>query len=199
MISFVRGQIVEKFPTHIILENHGIGFEVLIPVSTFEQTASIGDETQLLTYLYVREDALTLYGFATAEERELFLQLLSVSGIGPKLALGVLSGLPVLQIYQHIANGDEASLTNIKGLGKKTAQRLILDLKDRAQDKLKQTAPAPTLELPKENEIAQQSVLAMISLGYSQKEAESVISKAMVRAGSQASVEELIRIALSGD
>ncbi len=199
MISFVRGLVVEKFPTHIILENNGIGFDLLIPLSTYESVAEVGETTSLLTYLYVREDALTLYGFGTADERELFLLLLSVSGIGPKLALGILSGQPVQQIYYHIANGDEASLTKIKGLGKKTAQRLILDLKDRASDKVKQTAPAPSLQLPRENETAEQSLMALISLGYSQKEAEAALAKAISKSGPQTTVEELIRIVLSGD
>ncbi len=199
MISFIRGSVVEKFPTHIILENNGIGFELLIPLSTYEQVHDVGEKTSLLTYLYVREDALTLYGFYAADERELFLLLLSVSGIGPKLALGILSGLPVQQIYQHIANGDEASLTKIKGLGKKTAQRLILDLKDRASDKVKQTAPAPSMIMPRENEITEQSLSALLSLGYSPREAEAAIAKAMPKTGPQTTVEELIRIVLSGE
>ena len=197
MISFVRGQIVDKFPTHVIIENNGIGLEVLIPVSTFEKIGR--DKTvSLLTYLHVREDALTLFGFASPEERELFRDVLSVSGIGPKLALGILSGSTVEQIYYHIANGDELNLTKIKGLGKKTAQRLILDLKDKALDKVKNVTPRDPF-MPKMNEQAEQSILAMMSLGYSKREAENKVARAMARGGAEASVEELIRIALSGD
>lgn len=198
MISSVRGQLVEKFPTHVILENNGIGLDILIPVSTFEKI-NREDTVTLLTYLHVREDALILFGFATKEERELFRDLLSVSGIGPKLAIGILSGSGVEQIYRFIANGDEASLTKIKGLGKKTAQRMILDLKDRAADKIKDVAPKPDPFLPVFNAEAEQSVLAMMSLGYSKKEAEAAVARAMIRSGREASVEDLIRIALSGD
>lgn len=198
MISSVRGQLVEKFPTHVVIENNGIGLEVLIPVSTYEKIGRDNTAT-LLTHLHVREDALILFGFATPEERELFRDLLSVSGIGPKLAIGILSGSTVDQIYRHIANGDEASLTKIKGLGKKTAQRMILDLKDRAADKIKDAAPQPDPFMPALNAEAEQSVLAMMSLGYSKKEAEAAVARAMTRGGAEASVEELIRIALSGD
>jgi len=142
---------------------------------------------------------LILFGFATSGERELFRDLLSVNGIGPKLAIGILSGSSVEQVYRHIANGDEANLTKIKGLGKKTAQRMILDLKDRAADKAKDTVPHPDPFMPALNADAEQSVLAMMSLGYSKKEAEAAVARAMTRGGSDASVEELIRIALSGD
>lgn len=198
MISSVRGQLVEKFPTHVILENNGIGLEILIPVSTYEKIGR-DDSATLLTHLHVREDALILFGFATSEERELFRDLLSVSGIGPKLAIGILSGSSVEQIYHHIANADEASLTKIRGLGKKTAQRMILDLKERAADKVKDAAPRPDPFMPAFKAEAEQSVLAMMSLGYSKKEAEAAVARAMTRGGTEASVEELIRIALSGD
>ena len=198
MISSVRGQLVEKFPTHVILENNGIGLDILIPVSTFEKI-NREETVTLLTHLHVREDALILFGFATVEERELFRDLLSVSGIGPKLAIGVLSGSSVEKVYRFIANGDEASLTKIKGLGKKTAQRMILDLTDRAADKIKDAAPQPVPFLPVVNAEAEQSVLAMMSLGYSKKEAESAVARAMTRSSKDATVEELIRIALSGD
>ena len=199
MISFVRGRLVDKFPTHVIIENNGIGLKVLIPVSTFEKIGEPEENQTLLTYLHVREDALTLFGFATSEERELFTDVLSVSGIGPKLALGVLSGSTVDRVYSCIAEGDENSLTKIKGLGKKTAQRLILDLKDRAAEKVKKVAPSPAPFMPAKNEQSEQSILAMMSLGYSKKEAESAVLRAMTRSGPDATVEELIRIALSGD
>jgi len=198
MISSIRGQLVEKFPTHVIIENNGIGLEVLIPVSTFEKIGQ-QDTATLLTYLHVREDALILFGFATPEERELFRDLLSVSGIGPKLAIGILSGSSVEQIYTHIANGDEANLTKIKGLGKKTAQRLILDLKDRASEKIKDAVPRRDPFMPVLNAQAEQSILAMMSLGYSKKEAEAAVARAITRSGAETTVEELIRIALSGD
>ncbi|MBN1479582.1 Holliday junction branch migration protein RuvA [candidate division KSB1 bacterium] len=198
MISFIRGQLVERFPTYVIIENHGIGFEVLIPVSTFEKIGEHETNVTLLTYLHVREEALTLFGFASPEERELFKDLLSVSGIGPKLALGILSGSSVNQVYRDIAYGDENNLTKIKGLGKKTAQRLILDLKDRAAAKVEHVAPHQVLN-PQMSEIVEQSILALLSLGYAKKEAENTVMRAMATRGADVSVEELIRIALSGE
>ncbi len=199
MISFVRGQLVDKFPTHAIIESNGIGLEILIPVSTFEKIGEPNESITLLTYLHVREDALTLFGFATSDERELFKSLLSVSGIGPRLALGILSGASVEHIYRNIADGNESNLVQIKGLGRKTAQRLILDLKDRAVDKIKTTAPGAQSLAPLTGEKAEQGVLAMMSLGYSKKEAENAIARALTKAGEHVVVEELIRIALSGE
>lgn len=198
MISLVRGQLVDKSPTHVIIENNGIGLELLIPLSTFEKLGACTDPVTLLTYLHVREDALTLYGFATAEERELFKELLSVSGIGPKLALTILSGSTVERLYRNIADGDEDSLTKIRGLGKKTAQRLILDLRDKAGDKVKQVSSRPDPLSVAFDEHAEQGVLALMSLGYARKEAESAVAKAM-RRGNAATVEDLIRMALSGE
>ncbi|MBN1465336.1 Holliday junction branch migration protein RuvA [candidate division KSB1 bacterium] len=199
MISLIRGQLVDKSPTRVIIENNGIGLEVLIPVSTFEKLDAGNESVTLLTYLHVREDALTLYGFATAEERELFRELLSVSGIGPKLALSILSGSTVDKLYRYIADGDENSLTKIRGLGKKTAQRLILDLRDKAGDKMKQVSPSADPLSLAFDEQAEQSVLALISLGYVRKEAESAVAKAMKKRGSATTAEELIRMALSGE
>lgn len=199
MISFIRGQLVEKFPTHVVIENNGIGFEIIIPLSTFQKIGEPQKEVTLLTYLHVREDALTLFGFATAEERELYQDVLSVSGVGPKLALGILSGASVVQIYHWIANSDEDSLVQIRGLGRKTAQRLILDLKSRASDKIKQVAPGPHQPAAVYGEKAKQGILAMLSLGYSKKEAERAIGHALGKIGEDVAVEELIRLALSGE
>ena len=198
MISFIRGRLIDKFPTFVIIENNGIGLEILIPVSTFEKIGAPKENVLLLTYLHVREEALVLFGFATSEERELFKDLLSVSGIGPKLALGILSGASVHQIYQHIADGNESSLILIRGLGRKTAQRLILDLRDRASDKVKHIAPGSSLS-PAVNEKAEQSILAMISLGYTKKEAERAIHRILDKTGQDAAVEDLVRLALSGE
>jgi holliday junction DNA helicase RuvA len=198
MISFIRGQLIEKYPTHAIVENNGVGLEILIPVSTFEKIGAPNDNVTLLTYLHVREEALTLFGFATSVERELFRDVLSVSGIGPKLALGILSGASVEQTYQNIADSNENSLIQIKGLGRKTAQRLILDLRDRAIDKVKQIAPSTARYSVAEREKAEQGILAMISLGYSKKEAGQAIEKVLAKIGDDAAVEDLIRLALSG-
>lgn len=198
MIAFIRGVLIDKYPTHVIIETNGVGYELMVPVSTFEKLPQPGAQVRLLSHLYVREDALALYGFYSAEERELFRELLTVSGIGPRLALTILSGLPVAQVYRAVAEDDEDTLTKIKGLGKKTVQRMILDLKDRAAEKAQQNASMPTLLMPQHSGNIEQSIAAMVTLGYSRREAEAVIIKAAAKTAADASVEELIKIALSG-
>lgn len=198
MISQIRGKLIEKNPTLILVEAADIGYEIHIPFSTFEALEEIGDQVVLRTHLYVREDQLTLYGFLTSEERELFRQLLMVSGIGPKLALGILSGSKIHDFYRHIAQGDETALTKIRGLGKKTAQRLIIDLKDKARDKIDLAdwtiQTMTNLSLP--HNIVEEAVLAMQALGYSRPEAERVLSMAVRKLGTECQIEDLLREAL---
>jgi len=199
MISFISGSLVEKFPTYVVIDCHGVGFHILIPVSTYEALGPLQEPIQLLTYLLVREDALTLYGFASREERQLFLDLLSVSGVGPKLALGILSKATVPQVYRLIAEQNEAGLVKIKGLGKKTAQRLILDLKEKAAERLQSVDVLPDTISQPSAENLEQTVLAMMSLGYNKTEAETAASRARHRAAPDASIQDLLRIALSGE
>ncbi len=198
MISFVRGKIVSKSPTSVTIENNGIGLEILVPLSTFEVLGKADSEVQLLTYLHVREDALILFGFATVEEKELFRHLLSVSGIGPKLALGIISGSNIPQLYKNIADGNESALTRVKGLGKKTAQRLIIDLKDKAEAQIGRMSDlgiAPSKVPPN---VIEEAMMAMMSLGYSRNEAERAISKVAQISDEAISVEKLVREALNG-
>lgn len=196
MISYVSGELVSKTPTFALIDNNGIGIKILIPVSTFEALEEPGRQVRLLTYLHVREDALILYGFLTEEERELFLDLIGVSGIGPKLALGVLSGNEWSRIYQMISSGDEAALLRIKGLGKKTAQRLIIDLRERARLKADATIALEEQESRAQNRVIQEVLLAMISLGYSRGEAEKSVGSALKELGENPGVEELLKAAL---
>ncbi len=196
MISFIRGKLIEKLPTQVVVDCNNVGMEVLIPLSTYEAIGNIGEEIVLITYLHVREDALTLFGFATTEERQLFRELLSVSGIGPKLALGILSGSKVAEIYRHIAEGEESALTRIPGIGKKTAQRLILDLKDKAAARLQKLPGVFLPSIKIAPDLLDEAILALMTLGYARHEAQRVILKAAERTGQTASVEELVRIAL---
>ena len=198
MISFVRGILAQKTPTTAVIDNNGIGINVLIPLSTFEVLGNIKESVHLLTHLHVREDALILFGFATEDERELFLDLLSVSGIGPKLALSIISGSNSAQIYTSVDRGDEETLLRIKGLGKKTAQRLIIELKDKAEAKVGQFMQADVLPGGINNQIMQEALLAMISLGYTKSEAEKTIRKVLKNKSSDISVEDLIKAVLSG-
>ena len=198
MISFISGTLFSKTPTTAVVENNGIGLELLVPLSTFDVLCDVGGSVQLLTHLHVREDALVLFGFATDEERELFRDLLSVSGIGPKLALGIISGSPIAEIYSHIGSGDEAALLSIKGLGKKTAQRLIIDLKDKAVARFGQISSSTKMQGKVEKSIVEEALLALISLGYTKSEAEKTLNKALNENPNINSVEEVIRSALSG-
>jgi len=197
MISFITGRLVEKSPTKVIIEKNGIGIGILIPLSTYELLSAPDQEITLVTYLHVKEDALTLFGFITKDERELFLHLLSVSGIGPKLALGILSGIKIADFYEYISRGDEVSLVRIKGLGKKTVQRIILDLKEIADKKMKQVTFTAKMPVSAENNIVDEASLALLSLGYSRAEAEKAINKAILQMKNVNSVEELVRFALN--
>ena len=196
MISSVRGILKEKQPTHAVIENNGIGFELLIPLSTFIQLPELGKELFLHSHLHVREDAISLVGFATREEKELFQLLLSVSGIGLRSALGILSGCKVTEFYTFIAEANEAALTRIPGLGKKTAQRLILDLKDKAVAKLPALTGAERKKSRLDTTLFEEAVQAMLSLGYSRNEAVRAIERAAETLGAAPAIEELLKVAL---
>jgi len=188
MISHISGKLTLKTPTHIVLENRGIGFLINIPLSSYNGLGELGGETCLLTHLHVREDILQLFGFITAEEKALFLQLISVSGVGPKLAQGILSGISVEDFKQAVKYHDEAALSRIQGVGKKTAERLILELKDKIQD-IKMDASVSVQSGTDE------VVLALISLGYKRAQAQAVVQKT-VKENPNLSVEEMIKRAL---
>jgi len=132
VINFLQGKLVEALPTQVTLEVHGVGYEVLIPLSSFDKLPLPGNEVKLLTHLAIREDAHVLYGFMTAAERELFRLLINtVSGIGPKIALNVLSGMNVTALRGAVSNGDVKALSQISGIGRKTAERIVVELKDK--------------------------------------------------------------------
>ena len=131
MIAQLEGSISEKTPTQIIVDVSGVGYELLIPISTFDKLEEVGSKVKLLTYLHVREDILQLFGFSTLKEKMMFTHLISVAGIGPKLALGILSGRTVEDLTRNIVNGDTENLTQLSGVGKKTAQRIVLELRDK--------------------------------------------------------------------
>src|SRR6185437_2269143 len=132
MINFLHGKLVEALPTQVTVDVHGVGYEALIPLSSFDKLPQPGNDVKLLTHLAVREDAHVLYGFMTAAERELFRLLINtVSGIGPKIALNILSGMNPTAFRGAVANGDVKALSQISGVGKKTAERIVVELKDR--------------------------------------------------------------------
>ncbi len=198
MISFVRAILTDKQPTHVVVEREGLGLEILIPLSTFTALPEVGESVLLHTHLHVREDALTLIGFATPADKELFQLLLTVSGIGVRSALAILSGCRAEELYTWIARGDEVALTRIPGLGKKTAQRMILDLKEKAAQQLQKggltAAPTPVVA----PQLSEQAVQALTALGFSKLEAQKALEKAAARLGEGAELEDLLRSALQG-
>jgi holliday junction DNA helicase RuvA len=193
MIARIRGKIWEAYPNRLVIDVQGIGYEVYVPVSTFDHLhPSEGMTVDLRTYLQVREQAHTLYGFATVEERDVFLMLIDrVSGIGPSIAMAVLSGMPVSRFKVAVVNGDVVELSRIKGLGKKTAERIILELKD----KVGVTETWQDSAVGGISHVAGDAELALIALGYKQVDARKAVKK-VLEIEPEAKTEELIRGAL---
>jgi Holliday junction DNA helicase RuvA len=197
MIGHLRGTILEKHPNQVILELAGVGYDVQIPISTFTALPGPGAPAALRIYTHVREDALVLFGFATPEEKALFERLISVSGIGPKLAITVLSGLPTAELVAAIRNGDIERLVRIPGVGKKTAERMVLELKDKlaAIEVAGKTAAAPGAE-PLLNALERDVISALQNLGCSRPAAEEALRKVKER-GAPAGFEPFFRAALA--
>lgn len=193
MIASLTGLLKSKSPTEVLLDVNGVGYAVSIPLSTFEKLGAQNSHVTLFTHLVVREDALQLYGFATEEERSLFRLLISVNGIGPRIAQAVLSGLSVAELKQHVANGNIAALTAIPNIGRKTAERLVLELRDKI-DKV----PTPGVITPTDRgaEIRAEALLALTSLGYQRVAAEKAIRQALSENKTDLSLEALIKLAL---
>ncbi len=192
MIGSLRGTLAWKAPPQLLVEAHGVGYELEAPMSTFYGLPAIGSEVRLLTHLVVREDAHVLYGFATGDERRLFRILLKVSGVGPKIALGILSGISVESFRQFVAGNDAAALTRIPGVGRKTAERLIVEVRDRLDGLA--SAPAVDGSLPAGGADGE-AFSALVALGYKAPEAARLLKAAALEG---ATTEELIRRALQG-
>jgi holliday junction DNA helicase RuvA len=195
MIGSLRGVLLAKTPTEVVLDVHGVGYQVNIPLSTYEVIGEINASAMLLTHLHVREDALLLYGFATEEERAMFRLLLSVTGIGPKMAQGILSGIPVRELRKHLASGDYGALTGIPGVGRKLAERLVVELREKL-GKFDGTPFTPGGTDP-QSQARTEALLALTSLGYNRALAERALRVALQEAGdAPVSVEGLIKSAL---
>ena len=188
MIAQVRGRLLRKEPQEAIVDVGGVGYRLAIPLSTFYRIGEPGDEVTLLTHTHVREDVLALFGFLTAAEQALFERLIAVSGVGPKLAVSILSGIEAPDLVAALKASDVARLTRIPGVGRKTAERLVLELKDRMQG-LAATEPAPGSPAgsPKEDLVS-----ALVHLGYSRPEAERGVDRAL-KDGGEGRFEELLR------
>jgi Holliday junction DNA helicase RuvA len=196
MITFLEGRIEEKQPTHVVLNVGGVGYEVVISLNSYDRLPREGDVCRLLTHDHVREDLHQLFGFMTAEERRLFTLLLGVSGVGPKTAMSVLSGMTVRELKAAITGSDVKRLSSISGIGKKTAERMVVELRDKfGAGEVLETAAG---KAPSESDAKlRDAVLALISLGYKRAEAQDMILRVMAGAA-EASVEDLVRKALAG-
>src|ERR1051325_6145616 len=197
MITFLRGKLVEALPTQVTVDVNGVGYEVLIPLSSYDRLPPPGNEVQLLTHLAVREDAHVLYGFMTAAERELFRLLINtVSGIGPKIALNILSGISVTAFRGAVANSAVKALSQISGVGKKTAERIVVELKDKIGAAGAWEASSAQRSLSPEDQRVNDAVLALVALGFKQIEAHDSVRKAQASLRASATVEELVRACL---
>lgn len=197
MISFLHGKLVDALPTQVTVDVHGVGYEVLIPLSSFDKLPAVGGEVHLLTHLAVREDAHVLYGFATAAERELFRMLINtVSGIGPKIALNILSGMNPIAFRGAVANGDVKALSSISGVGRKTAERIVVELKDKIGAAGAWEASSAERALSASDRRIHDAALALVALGHKQVEAHEIIRAAQAILGEKATVEELVRAGL---
>jgi Holliday junction DNA helicase RuvA len=197
MITFLHGKLVEMLPTQVTVDVHGVGYEVLIPLSSFDKLPQPGQEIRLLTHLAVREDAQTLYGFMSAAERELFRLLINnVSGIGPKIALNILSGISVTAFRGAVASSDVKALSQISGVGKKTAERIVVELKDKVGAAGAWEASSAQRALSPEDQRVNDAVLALLALGFKQIEAHDSVRKAQAVLGAQTTVEDLVRACL---
>ncbi len=170
MIAYIKGILTSKHPSEVLVETGGLGYRVFIPISTFERLPPPGNEILLHTYLHVREDALQLYGFLASEEKDLFLTLTDVSGIGPRLGLGILSGAKVSELRKAIESEDVTFLARIPGLGKKTATKLVFELRGKLPS-LDEPPPSPASALYDD------ALSALVNLGYRKTDAETALAR----------------------
>jgi Holliday junction DNA helicase RuvA len=193
MIGLLRGRLLEKRPNQVILDVGGVGYLVAIPLSTYAAIGELHTEVTVLIHMHVREDALALYGFLSAREKHLFELLLGASGVGPSLALKILSGMNVEELVPAIRNGDLARLTRIPGVGRKTAERMVVELKDKLEAVVVEAEKA---SLPSPAGVEADVKSALVNLGYDERIAESAVSAAKREIGI-ASFEKLLRATLA--
>src|SRR6185436_14265873 len=197
MITYLHGKLIDALPTQVTVEVHGVGYEVLIPLSSFDKLPAIQGDILLLTHLAIREDAHVLYGFMSAAERDMFRLLINnVSGIGPKIALNVLSGMNVTALRGAVADGDVKALSQISGVGKKTAERIVVELKDKIGAAGAWEASSARHGLGEADQKLNDAVLALLALGFKQTEAHEAVRAAQAAMGPKAPLEELVRSAL---
>ena len=194
MISYLRGKLASKVPMQAVIDVSGVGYGISISLVTYDQLPILGEEVLLFTHMHVREDRMELFAFADEGEREVFEMLIGVSGIGPSLALTILSGMSLRDLQEAIVHERVSELTGIKGIGKRTAERLVLDLRD----KVSLSADISEIETPDETGSAtsEEAAMALMALGMTPSEARQAVRKAIERNGSDLTVQQLIKFAL---
>jgi Holliday junction DNA helicase RuvA len=191
MIAFIEGKLVENEPTHVVIDVGGIGYHINISLQTFSEIKS-KENTKLFTYLNVKEDSHTLYGFYTPEERKVFLHLISISGVGPSIGMMIQSSLSAQELFCAIVNEDTRTIQSVKGIGGKTAQRIILELKDkfRKEEFIEKTGEIlPAID----NTLRKEALSALLTLGISKSIAENSVDAILKKTGNQITLEELIK------
>jgi Holliday junction DNA helicase RuvA len=195
MIAFLRGRVFEKHPNKVIVDVEGVGYEVFVPLSTFYELGDEGAEIALRVHTHVREDALQLYGFLTELERQLFERLIGTSGIGPKLAIAVLSGMDTRDLVGSVQRGDVAKLTGIPGVGKKTAERIVLELRDRMSQLMVPAVNEPAAVASPGDRLRTDLTSALQNLGYHRPHAEKAVDATLASSPDQ-SFEQALKAAL---
>lgn len=196
MYHYLSGKLIEKSPTAVVIDAGGVGYDVLIPVSTYSSLPALGEFVKLLTHFVVREDAQLLYGFATDEERKMFRHLISISGIGPKIATTALSGILVEDLKMAIKEGNLAVLTSISGIGKKTAERMVIELREKMIIEGGKNSSGTKGMAPTVSSEAEDATQALIALGYSKNQAQIAVDKVIRSQSEKLPVDKLVRVAL---
>lgn len=197
MIAYIRGMLVEKSFDRVVVEASGVGYELFIPVSTFDKLPREGDEVKLLAWHCVREDDEMLFGFATVAEREMFLKLTQVSGVGPKIAIAILSGSSIGELSLAIASGNAKRISAIKGVGKKTAEKICVELKDKVNAIEALAATSRSSKDDARAPVLRDAILALSALGFNEETANRMVTKVVQGNPAVSDVETLIRLALS--
>ena len=192
MIAYVRGTLVEKEPTRAVIEAGGVGYELLVPLSTYEKLPRTGSEAKLLAYHCVREDDEILFGFWAEDEKAMFVKLTSVSGVGPKIALAILSGSSIAELSMSIAGGDFKRISAIKGVGKKTAEKICVELKDKVSEFAFVGSGDRNVAAP----IAKDAVAALRALGFNEETSSKMVADVLAKHADVESVETVIKLAL---
>ncbi|MBU1184184.1 MAG: Holliday junction branch migration protein RuvA [Proteobacteria bacterium] len=196
MIARISGILIQKSVTHCVVDVHGTGYRIIVPLSTFYELPKEDQPVVLHVHTHVREDAISLYGFHTREEREVFQMMISVSGIGPKLAVNILSGIAAGELVRAVTEEDLKRLTGIPGVGKKTAERMILELKDKAAKLVRDDVTVCTVAVKTGDQVKEDALSALVNLGYKGSAVKDVVDRIMREAPETPSLDQLLKQAL---